>query len=465
MDSTGAFDDRRTEYFDTAFPGLNDLLLDNKINSRTILEELPPNDQCIFTIGDLDQNADCWLCGLQLGSDTECEHVLPILTAYLVFGGLAQSEGTEEEYDIKKMEYRWAHRVCNRTKTDNIFMDDDRVNEDNIRDFLTRLAAKQGPYKNALDAARTEGGKNIIRINAYNSIISVITPIIAYWNHQTELNLLAGVAAVQYKLKEIAARGKRAGLVIKRYLDDKETAERNIRGQFKFAQLLATTTSPITREYLEIGYISDWIRAYPTSFVSRTNELRINTSEKESVKKFTTNLFSNQTYMDYLATTAQNIPQILNFVRGAFLDRSGQHYNLGKFTLFLDTLFLFNAKRTTNDQAILLILNKLIDNNRTISPPTENISLITDQQCLSWFDEAVVFMLNKTPPSTSSLMAGTMFARVQISPQTYKQLSDIWIGRGTSAVKTGGRSDRAYKTRRVKRKRRKTKRAVYSKNK
>lgn len=461
---SGAFEHRRTTYFDDAFPGLNDLLLVQGINSRTILEDLPTDNQCLFTIGDSASTDNCWLCGLRLGdNDIECEHVLPILTAYLVFGGLAEGVGTAEEFDIKKMEYRWAHKVCNRTKSDNIFMLDQKPDSDNILSFLTRLSSKKGPFKNELDSAKTDIAKNLIRKKAYDSIISVITPIIQYWNYPSQLNLLAGVAAVEYKLKEVADKGNRAGLIIRNYLsvraNGRANDNREIRNHFRVAQVLSTV-NPITKEDRELGYISAWINAYPTLFVSRTNELRIDTSAKKLVEEFTIYLFSTQIYTDYLGNLRQNIPKMLNFVRVVFLDGSRQHDNLGKFTLVLDTLLLFNAKRTTNNPFILSLLNAAIDDNRTISVLTE-----IDQQYLSWFDVAVAFMLDKTIQNGLSLMADTIFSGVQITPQMYQQLNASWIDPTMIAAKTGGRSGRAHKTRRVKRNRRKTKRAFNYKNK
>lgn len=125
---------------------------------RAFFERSTPSTQCGNVIGSA-KGQVCWICGTRIipkevSFKPECEHVFPILQA-LVFTGLYETqlfeslEDRQQSYtDGLRLEYRWAHRICNQVKNDAHFVALTRtgdgtavfgIDDVKIADFLTKL--------------------------------------------------------------------------------------------------------------------------------------------------------------------------------------------------------------------------------------------------------------------------------------------------------------------------------------
>ena len=125
---------------------------------RAFFERSNPSTQCGNVIGSA-KGQVCWICGTRIipkevSFKPECEHVFPILQA-LVFTGLYETqlfeslEDRQQSYtDGLRLEYRWAHRICNQVKNDAHFVALTRtgdgtavfgIDDAKIADFLTKL--------------------------------------------------------------------------------------------------------------------------------------------------------------------------------------------------------------------------------------------------------------------------------------------------------------------------------------
>lgn len=94
---------------------------------RSILEPVGAQSQCDQTIGSLRNNPgiSCYICGgrsTDLGMTMECEHIFCIGLAIEYFGLLRCSGLSAEEKLFLSILYAWAHRCCNRLKSNISFM-------------------------------------------------------------------------------------------------------------------------------------------------------------------------------------------------------------------------------------------------------------------------------------------------------------------------------------------------------
>ena len=134
-----------------------DYLKETHGNIRGFYETSTAITQCNNVTGPVVRNrTPCWICGFIIpptpgpehGFAPECEHVFPIAQA-LFFIGLYTSDAKDNEtYKQKlRLEYDWAHRVCNQIKNDSHFIDhsisrpDGRwsVNRTKITAFLNKI--------------------------------------------------------------------------------------------------------------------------------------------------------------------------------------------------------------------------------------------------------------------------------------------------------------------------------------
>lgn len=113
------------------------LLGRGKNDWRKVLEPKEPTAQCDNSIGSFDEsgkNKLCYLCG-QIIPDkkgrspnhplfAECEHVLPVTTARWFLTLYMNKSQTKDEWvkTILSYEYAWAHRICNQTKSNELFV-------------------------------------------------------------------------------------------------------------------------------------------------------------------------------------------------------------------------------------------------------------------------------------------------------------------------------------------------------
>lgn len=92
---------------------------------RRILEPVQAQSQCEQTIGKLSKNPSirCYICGgVPTGVTMECEHIFCIGLAIEYFGLLRCSGLSREEKQFLSILYAWAHRCCNRLKSNISFM-------------------------------------------------------------------------------------------------------------------------------------------------------------------------------------------------------------------------------------------------------------------------------------------------------------------------------------------------------
>jgi hypothetical protein len=103
---------------------------------RDIFEIAPPPSQCNNTIGPFVPGVTpCWICGMTIpfatsdlhcghenGLAGECEHILPIAQAAMF---LQLYDSKNKESDLFRLEYAWAHKLCNRTKNDDVYFRDE----------------------------------------------------------------------------------------------------------------------------------------------------------------------------------------------------------------------------------------------------------------------------------------------------------------------------------------------------
>jgi hypothetical protein len=150
-------------------------------NVRKIWELSTPTTQCLNTIGPcIADSCTCYICGFPIQTDKnmdvdddddeddddevgeaeefypECEHVLPIAQAMIfldLYIGSYKSSGTitDAQKAALELEYRWAHKVCNRAKTDISFIttQNDRwvPNVTVIEDLLRNIYKKSKKIK------------------------------------------------------------------------------------------------------------------------------------------------------------------------------------------------------------------------------------------------------------------------------------------------------------------------------
>jgi len=94
---------------------------------RSILEPVGAQSQCEQTIGSLRNNPgiSCYICGgrpTNVGMTMECEHIFCIGLAIEYFGLLRCSGLSAQEKLFLSILYAWAHRCCNRLKSNISFM-------------------------------------------------------------------------------------------------------------------------------------------------------------------------------------------------------------------------------------------------------------------------------------------------------------------------------------------------------
>lgn len=158
---------------------LHDLMRKHKKPARQVFEASSPQTQCFNTIGPCnpksssssDPGCKCWICGLpiyinddgtefinrnpnvkkgikdaKLSGDIEpphCEHILPVMTATFILGGLYDEHYHKLPPNLKDMiaaNYLWAHPVCNLVKGNNVYFNDmGKVSEEQIQNELDNI--------------------------------------------------------------------------------------------------------------------------------------------------------------------------------------------------------------------------------------------------------------------------------------------------------------------------------------
>ena len=202
-------------------------------NVRDFFENSTPSTQCANVIG-TSIGQDCWICGTKIDPghenlSAECEHVFPILQA-LVFTGLYESQLFDSLKDNKgdavkyteglKMEYRWAHRICNQVKSDSHFIalvgGRFVVEDTKIQTFLNEIASTEswGSGKSLLKYIKTQTNQDgmsflLNRVAAIRETCNPILMEIEKFNLTPEEHT---IATVQHIKEYVATNDECSGI-------------------------------------------------------------------------------------------------------------------------------------------------------------------------------------------------------------------------------------------------------------
>lgn len=203
----------RSKFIDLAWGNqLKELLREEGLNTRSLYEISSATTQCTNVIGPCNSNSCmCWICGTPIfltdqgnqwsaqqldvynksgakGNRTkvlqlaraknpnimhilpQCEHILPVMQAFLILGGLYWSETIAQEGPIfqakMKKEYAWSHAYCNNLKDEYNFFDDaGDVREDMIRNMLVKIYTTVIPIQKYLIKRGVKKGSVLIWAN------------------------------------------------------------------------------------------------------------------------------------------------------------------------------------------------------------------------------------------------------------------------------------------------------------
>ncbi len=181
---------------------------------RKVLEPIEAVEQCEKALKDTTQSPNCYLCGQiiyqksEFGKNyahalyPECEHILPVTTArwYLTLYMGKNALYAAEELE---MEYAWAHRVCNQTKSNELYVTENRdtrkleINEAKLVESLQDIGAAAKTYlagsksiaslthRETLEAiAKLKTTKNAAKERSGAVISEKLTRIVNYVNGQ-----------------------------------------------------------------------------------------------------------------------------------------------------------------------------------------------------------------------------------------------------------------------------------------
>lgn len=135
----------------TVFKAINDRSPQGR-EARKFFEGIKTSIQCKDVVG---PRSDCWICGGKfIDSHTwysaQCDHILPVAQG-VIFLDL-YSKRTRDPTTAMKLEYDWAHAICNNIKNDSVLIKGDESNFDadidKIVELLNKIKAKGVPISN-----------------------------------------------------------------------------------------------------------------------------------------------------------------------------------------------------------------------------------------------------------------------------------------------------------------------------
>lgn len=169
----------QSQFLTIANQQLSDLMRKYKKPARKIFEASTPQTQCFNTIGTCSPKyagsdvpgCKCWICGLpifinndgtefinsnpnekkgtknaKLSANIEpphCEHILPVMAATFILGGLYDEHYHKLPPNLKDMiaaNYLWAHPVCNLVKANNVYFNDKgEISQRHIQDEIDAI--------------------------------------------------------------------------------------------------------------------------------------------------------------------------------------------------------------------------------------------------------------------------------------------------------------------------------------
>jgi hypothetical protein len=161
--------------------------------ARKELEQNTSNtEQCNAVLTNPADKSNCWICGEALDFSKkvfpfqpQCDHVLPITQADL-FLDLYNKSQPERITDAMRMEYAWAHSICNNKKSNQTFLD--KTDPNNLKIDKVKIRS-----------VLNEILKTFPTMNIQTRIAAIETkmqPIIAFINQRGAfLSMLATVAS------------------------------------------------------------------------------------------------------------------------------------------------------------------------------------------------------------------------------------------------------------------------------
>lgn len=196
---------------------------------RDVVEKSTPTTQCNNVI---DPPKDCWICGGPITEEAnftpECEHIFPIAQA-LVFTGLYEHNLFERLSDNiggdlsrayiegLKLEYKWAHRICNQVKNDTHFIDFNgktfTISATKVNAFLDELLTTKN-WGGGLALSRLLGITTKNKSDWYSTRTSAIFDICLRIIKQVDelgLNPVEHAKCTALYLKEYLARDPKCG--------------------------------------------------------------------------------------------------------------------------------------------------------------------------------------------------------------------------------------------------------------
>lgn len=138
----------------TVFKAINNRSPEGR-EARKFFEGIKTSIQCKDVVG---QKTNCWICGgaFVLGNvwySPQCEHILPVAQG-VIFLDL-YTKRTQDPTTAMKLEYDWAHAICNNIKNNTVLIKGDESNfdpdVDKIVELLNSLKSKGIPISSIED--------------------------------------------------------------------------------------------------------------------------------------------------------------------------------------------------------------------------------------------------------------------------------------------------------------------------
>ena len=356
-DSPGLATISRSKFLNMVYgDSLKDLLNQNKLTSRNLFEISSATTQCNNVIGQCSNTScTCWICGCpifldlngkpydqpfinryvasgkngsrvrfirdnKMSSDIlpQCEHILPVMQAFLILGELYWNETYEKTSDqIKerlKMEYAWSHAYCNNIKDDtNLFDDVGGIRKDHISSLLNRVYAKVKPIRLFLEKQYGKSSKaptQWIKSQQANMIKTYLSPLVRIYKEQTMgkeqgLHLLASVISpvhhIEVSLRKNLSSNHKVMDVLEKY-----RPEKIIRLQIpQWAQVyrrlasdkkVPTIFSSEIRKGLKMFFLREMITKLYTeaTLIGKTNEITNHNTIENLIKNFINKIINLQ---------------------------------------------------------------------------------------------------------------------------------------------------------------------------
>lgn len=249
------------------------------LTTRNLFEISTATTQCNNIIGQCDKpTCKCWICGFPIFLDEDgnarsqdfidkyiesgkkatrvkfisnekmnidllpqCEHILPVMQAFFILGGLYWNETYEQQSKyIKELldkEYAWSHAYCNNIKDDtNLFDDEGNIRVDIIKNLLIRIYAKVEPIRKKVQDKYGGTNKNAptkwIKDQTASMIKEFLDPLANVYKktilgEQANLEMLASLAVpiqhIEVNLREFLPENHNLVVVMDQYKPEEIT--------------------------------------------------------------------------------------------------------------------------------------------------------------------------------------------------------------------------------------------------